>query len=88
MTENNEINGIRKILRNEISWLVMFGGFIFAIFQWVILPINALQISVEQVKQQIADEISQGKQNSDNISALQQDQAKQNAELDQLLRVK
>lgn len=48
--ENNN-NGIKKVFRNEITWLIFIGGFLFGIFQWIILPLNNIQKDVELLKE-------------------------------------
>ena len=46
--ENN--NGIRKVLRNEITWIIFIGGSVWAVVGWIILPLNNIQKDVELLK--------------------------------------
>lgn len=46
----NEDNTIRKILRNEITWVVFTFGFLWGVVNTVVLPLQKLQIQLAQVQ--------------------------------------
>ncbi len=47
--ENN--NGIRKVFRSEITWIIFIIGAMFSVFNWIILPLNNIQKDVELLKE-------------------------------------
>ncbi len=48
-------NIIRTILKNEITWVVLIGGFIATFFSQVVIPINNIQIQLVQIQQNQQD---------------------------------
>lgn len=46
----DEQNTIRKILRNEVTWVVVLFGILWGFVTTVVLPLKTLQIQVAQVQ--------------------------------------
>jgi len=49
----NEESVIRTILKNEITWVVLIGGFVVTFFTQVIIPINTIQLQLVSIQNDI-----------------------------------
>lgn len=45
-----EQTAIQKVLRNEITWVIMTGAFLWGVVTTVVLPLQKLQIQLAQVQ--------------------------------------
>lgn len=50
-----EETNLRKILRNEITWVVFLIGAILSFVKGVIIPINNIQLSVTEMQKSIVE---------------------------------
>nr|AKH47819.1 hypothetical protein [uncultured marine virus] len=58
MVKDYSESGIRKVLRSEITWILLFLGLVGGFVRTVVIPINNLQIQVAQITLSM-DDISQ-----------------------------
>jgi hypothetical protein len=63
-----EENVIRKVLKNEITWIFFIGSFIVAFFTQVVIPINNMQIQLATIQNQIVDYGNQNRDINDRIT--------------------
>jgi hypothetical protein len=51
--EGKEISILRNLFRNELTWVVSIIVVVWAFVATVVLPLNRLQVQVEQIQQQL-----------------------------------
>ena len=55
MSKEKEVNIVRSVLRNEITWLITLILSVWGFVVTVILPLQSLQIQVAQVQHDVSD---------------------------------
>ena len=51
--QQQEENIVRKVLKNEITWIISIATFIIAFFTQVIIPINTIQLQLVSIQSDI-----------------------------------
>lgn len=51
--QHQEENIVRKVLKNEITWIISIATFIIAFFTQVIIPINTIQLQLVSIQSDI-----------------------------------
>ena len=51
--QQQEENIVRKVLKNEITWVISIATFIIAFFTQVIIPINTIQLQLVSIQSDI-----------------------------------
>lgn len=75
MTNNNEQNILRTILRSEVTWVISIVVVVWSFVTTVVLPIQKLQINVEDIKLQLAKESERYIDTEGRVTILEKNQA-------------
>ncbi len=67
-----EENLVRKIMKSEITWIVMIIGFVTSFFTQVIIPIKTIEIELIALQGSVTSYSPEITQNSNDIIVLQQ----------------
>jgi len=74
-TNNNEQNILRSILRSEVTWVISIVVVVWSFVTTVVLPIQKLQINVEDIKLQLAKESERYIDTEGRVTILEKNQA-------------
>lgn len=74
-SNNNEQNILRSILRSEVTWVISIVVVVWSFVTTVVLPIQKLQINVENIQKQLADESKRYLDTEGRVTILEKNQA-------------
>jgi hypothetical protein len=79
-------SGVRKVLRSEFTWLIIFAGFLWGYVTTTVLPINSMQLQIINMNEKLTVESQKYENLVASINTLEKQEQTTSTILDQHIK--